>query len=62
MMKWHGDVFRHYRTLELKVPEDVSVIGYDDSTLSAYYGVPLTTVHSQLSKWVVQVQMSYSDC
>ena len=48
MMKWHGDVFRHYRTLELKVPEDVSVIGYDDSTLSAYYGVPLTTVHSPI--------------
>ena len=24
------------------------VIGYDDSTLSAYYGVPLTTVHSPI--------------
>jgi len=32
----------------IKVPEDVSVIGYDDSTLSAYYGVPLTTVHSPI--------------
>lgn len=34
--------------LGIKVPDQVSVIGYDDSTLSAYYGVPLTTVHSPI--------------
>ena len=34
----------------IKVPEDVSVIGYDDSTLSAYYGVPLTTVHNPITE------------
>lgn len=32
----------------IKVPEQVSVIGYDDNTLSGYYGVPLTTVHSPI--------------
>ena len=34
----------------IKVPEQVSVIGYDDSTLSAYYGVPLTTVHNPITE------------
>jgi LacI family purine nucleotide synthesis repressor len=34
----------------IKVPEDVSVIGYDDSSLSKYYGVPLTTVHSPITE------------
>lgn len=34
----------------IKVPEQVSVIGYDDSTISAYYGVPLTTVHSPITE------------
>lgn len=33
----------------IKVPEEVSVVGYDDSTLSAYYGVPITTVHSPIA-------------
>lgn len=33
-----------------KVPEDVSVIGYDDSLLSSYYSIPLTTVHSPISE------------
>ena len=34
----------------IKVPEQVSVIGYDDSTISGYYGVPLTTVHSPITE------------
>lgn len=34
----------------IKVPEQVSVIGYDDSTISAYYSVPLTTVHSPITE------------
>lgn len=34
----------------VRVPEDVSVIGYDDSTISPYYGVPLTTVHSPITE------------
>ncbi len=32
------------------VPNDVSIIGYDDSTISAYYKVPLTTVHSPITE------------
>lgn len=45
----------------IKVPEQVSVIGYDDSTLSAYYGVPLTTVHNPITEMAVPVPMNFSD-
>jgi len=33
-----------------RVPEDVSVIGYDDSTVSPFYSIPLTTVHSPVTE------------
>lgn len=34
-----------FQDVGIRVPEQVSVIGCDDSTISAYYGVPLTTIH-----------------
>ena len=47
-MAW--GVIQALQDMGYKVPEDVSVIGYDDSILSEYYGVPLTTVHSPISE------------
>ena len=29
----------------LRVPEDISIIGYDNIELSAYFSPPLTTIH-----------------
>jgi len=37
-------VFRALRELGLRVPDDVSVVGFDDITLAEYAMVPLTTV------------------
>lgn len=37
-------VMRALRELDLRVPDDVSVIGYDDIDMASYAGVPLTTV------------------
>lgn len=33
-----------------KVPEDISVVGYDDIRMSKYYKVPLTTVHMPIAE------------
>jgi DNA-binding LacI/PurR family transcriptional regulator len=33
------------RALHLRVPEDLSVIGYDDVDLARYVTPPLTTIH-----------------
>lgn len=41
-------VFEATRRLGLRVPEDVSVIGYDDIALSKWVSPPLTTVHQPL--------------
>ncbi|ARA93866.1 LacI family transcriptional regulator [Rhodothermaceae bacterium RA] len=38
-------LIRALRELGLRVPEDVSVIGYDDIDMASYASVPLTTVH-----------------
>ena len=47
-MAW--GVIQAFQDIGVRVPEDVSVIGYDDSTISPYYGVPLTTVHSPIAE------------
>lgn len=38
-------LIRALRELGLRVPEDVSVIGYDDIDMASYASVPLTTIH-----------------
>lgn len=38
-------VYRAARQLELRIPEDVSVIGYDDSSFNDFSAPPLTTIH-----------------
>ena len=39
---------RHLRVSGLRVPEDVSVIGYDDLPIAAFVDPPLTTVHQPM--------------
>ncbi len=34
-----------FRSNGLSVPEDISVVGYDNIELAAYFSPPLTTVH-----------------
>jgi LacI family transcriptional regulator len=36
---------RALRELEIRVPEDVSVVGFDDLAILDYTGIALTTVH-----------------
>lgn len=38
-------LIRALKELGLSVPEDVSVVGFDDLSILSYMGIPLTTVH-----------------
>lgn len=54
-------VYRGLETCGLKVPEQVSVVGFDDTYFSRFLNPPLTTVHvpqQQLSRVVVQKLLS----
>ncbi|MVA77734.1 LacI family DNA-binding transcriptional regulator [Auraticoccus sp. F435] len=46
-------VLRAARELGLRVPADLSVVGYDDLPLAAYVDPPLTTVHQPLRDMAV---------
>ena len=41
-------VIRHCRAVGLRVPADMSVVGFDDSTLIAFTDPPLTTLHQPI--------------
>ena len=46
------------READIRVPEDVAVVGYDDALISGYASVPLTTVHQpadQIGRTAVEV-------
>jgi len=43
-------VLRALRTRGRRVPEDVSVVGFDDLAESAYFAPPLTTVHQDFAE------------
>lgn len=38
------------QTLGVKIPEDLSIVGYDDSEYAEIYNVPFTSVHQPLDK------------
>ncbi len=40
--------FRAIREAQLKVPTDISLVGYDDIALAEFFEVPLTTVHQPM--------------
>ena len=42
--------FRAIREAKLRVPTDISLIGYDDITITEYLDVPLTTVHQPMEE------------
>lgn len=43
------DVMRTAETLHIRIPEDLAVIGFDDSSFSAYLHPPLTTIAQPFS-------------
>jgi LacI family xylobiose transport system transcriptional regulator len=43
-------VYEAARTLGITVPDDLSVVGFDDVQFSAWAGPPLTTIHNPLTE------------
>ena len=43
-------VMRAARELELRIPEDLSIVGYDDLPVTEWIGPPLTTIHQPLQE------------
>ena len=43
-------VFEAARTLGIRVPDDLSVVGYDDLQLAQWTSPPLTTIHQPLTQ------------
>jgi alanine racemase len=54
-------VIRTIRQRGLRVPEDVSVVGYDDSPLIAFTDPPLTTVRQSVGAMGVTAVQSLLD-
>lgn len=46
-------VYQAARAAGLRIPEDVSVIGFDDLPIAALMDPPLTTIHQPLSQMAV---------
>ena len=42
--------FRAIREAKLRVPADISLIGYDDIAITEYFEVPLTTIHQPMQE------------
>lgn len=42
--------FRAIREAKLRVPTDISLIGYDDIVITEYFEVPLTTIHQPMQE------------
>jgi DNA-binding LacI/PurR family transcriptional regulator len=42
---------RHLQEMDYKIPDQISVVGYDDLPQSNEFNPPLTTINQQLSRW-----------
>jgi len=52
------------REIGLRIPEDVSVVGYDDDSFARYLPPPLTTVlvpHEEMGRWAVEHLLSLTE-
>ena len=52
------------RELGMRIPEDVSVVGYDDDSFARYLPPPLTTVlvpHEEMGRWAVEHLLSLTE-
>jgi LacI family transcriptional regulator len=48
----------------LRIPEDISVVGFDDEDLASYMVPPLSTVllpHDEMAKWAVGVLLDHHE-